>query len=218
MPPRPLVHLIEDALDARTFAALRRSVIALGRERLRDTYQTTFWFPLDGRPPTCLPELAALKLWPRLPAATRKKVLGAEWWLSRMRTHDVRVDFHQDRDERLANERGQIVHPVRSSVFFLNRVKGGALAVTREPADDENPSRAPARFEPDLVGPRPNRFVHFAGDLTHGVLDRDNQIPDTRRISRGALRLALILNWWDRRPYGIPAFSEVRYYRALKLP
>jgi hypothetical protein len=43
---------------------------------------------------------------------------GVEWWLSRMWTHDVRVDFHRDRDERLALAGGPARHPRLSSVLF----------------------------------------------------------------------------------------------------
>ncbi len=215
MPPRPLVTITETALPDPLFRSLRTSVKALGGERMRSTYQTTFWFPLDGTPPSCVPEQAVLDLRRHLPK--RRAVIGAEWWLSRMRTDEVQVDFHQDRDERLALERGQTVHPVLSSVFFLNRVKGGALAVTRRPANDDNPSRAPDDFDCDLVSPVPNRFVWFRGDLTHGVLDRDNALPDAHQARSGALRLALIVNWWDRRPHRIPRFPEVRFYRALRL-
>lgn len=208
-----LVQITEAALEPELFRRLLRSVRALGEERLRSTYQTTFWFP-SGAAPSCVPELAVEALRPLVPG---RRIAGAEWWLSRMRTDDVQVDFHQDRDERLALERGVIRHPVRSSVLFLNRVKGGALAVTEHPADDANPARAPRPFEADLVAPKPNRFVHFGGRLTHGVLDRENQIPGLRRPRRGALRLALVVNWWDRKPHQVPSFLAVRYYRRLRL-
>ena len=74
---------------------------------------------------------------------------------------------------------GKLVHPRRSSVLFLNRVRGGALAVTREPPDPRQPlARAPDRLEDlTLVAPRPNRCVVFDGTLTHGVLDANNQSP-----------------------------------------
>jgi len=213
--PRSLVQVTENALSEPLFRKLLAAVRALGNERIRSTYQTTFWFPLDGTAPSGLPEVAALELREHLPR--RRNILGAEWWLSRMRTDNVQVDFHQDRDERLALETKQTIHPVLSSVCFLNRVKGGALAVTEQPANDANPSRAPDRFDFDLVAPVPNRFVWFEGTLTHGVLDRDNAIPDANRPISGALRLALIVNWWDHRPHRTPTFPEVRFYRRLRL-
>lgn len=190
---------------------------ALGTERLRSTYQTTFWFDLRGDAPGCLPELAATHLRALLPES-RKRIIGVEWWLSRMRTTDVRVDFHQDRDEKLALRTGQLIHPRWSSVFFLNRCRGGVLAVTDALPNEENDSKAPDRLDLDLVAPKPNRFAIFDGTLTHGVLDSRNQIPTTPRPGKGPLRLAVIFNWWHRRPEGIPTWSETRIYRGLALP
>ncbi len=141
---------------------------------------------------------------------------GAEWWLSRMRTSNVQVDFHRDRDEKLALRGGRDVHPARSSVFFLNRCRGGLLAVTAEPPNPANPAMAPDVLDFDLVEPRPNRFVHFDGRMTHGVLDARNQIPGARLPREASLRLALIVNFWRRRPTAVPLFSESRAYASLR--
>lgn len=219
MASAPLLRFTEDALDRPLFGALARAVRGLAHERLRSTYQTTFWFDLDG--PRCLVEQAALALRPRVPPGRR--VVGVEWWLSRMRTSDVRVDFHRDRDERLAARTGALVHPRWSSVLFLNRCRGGLLAVTKGAPCEGNPSLAPRRPDFDLARPTPNRFVLFDGRLTHGVLDAHNRIPDAdvrREAPRGAgpLRLAVIFNWWHRRPEGIPRWDETRIYRSLAVP
>jgi hypothetical protein len=203
----------ESALQSRTFQRLLRAVKGLGTERLRSTYQTTFWFDLKA--PACLPELAALELRRHLPPGRR--VVGVEWWLSRMRTTDVRVDFHQDRDENLALRTGRLIHPRWSSVMFLNRTKGGLLAITDALPNEENDSMAPDRLDFDLVAPKPNRFVVFDGSLTHGVLDAQNQIPARRLPGNPPLRLAAIFNWWHRRPEEIPTWSESRVYRSLSL-
>lgn len=213
MSPRaPVVRFVDDALPPELFAELLRKVRRLGDERLRDTYQTTFWFELGT--PTNVAERAVVALLPMVPR--RSRVRGAEWWLSRMNTHDVRVDFHQDRDEQLALRTGDLVHPVTSSVLFLNAVRGGLLAVTRELPCEDNPSLAPRKLDLDLVAPKPNRFAVFRGDRTHGVLDARNQVPDGRLPGKGQLRLALIVNWWDVRPTGVPTFAERRVYRALR--
>lgn len=211
-PPR--LHRFEDALEVKAFRRLARAVRDLGTERLRSTYQTTFWFDLKA-PPACLSEAAALALKPKLPAGRR--IVGVEWWLSRMRTTDVRVDFHQDRDEKFALRTGKLIHPRWSSVFFLNRTKGGLLAVTDALPNEDNESKAPDRVDFDLVAPAPNRFVIFEGHLTHGVLDAKNQIPSGRLPGAPPLRLAVIFNWWHRRPEGVPAWSETRLYRSLAL-
>jgi hypothetical protein len=212
----PLVQLFEGALPEPLFRRLLRRVGAVGTERLRTTYQTTFWY--DFGEPTNVVEEVALALRPRVMAwaAGRRRIAGVEWWLSRMSTTDVRVDFHQDRDERLALRTGRLVHPRVSSVLFLNRVRGGALAVTWQPPDPNNPSMAPRRLDDlTLVAPRPNRFVIFDGKLTHGVLDTDNQIPDRPLPGRVRQRRTLVLNWWAARPTDVPRWAETRLYRAL---
>jgi hypothetical protein len=165
--------------------------------------------------PRCLPEQTALSLFSRLPAGG--KITGVEWWLSRMQTSDVRVDFHRDRDERLALRTGREVHPLWSSVLFLNRCRGGLLAVTDDPPDPCRPSHAPDPAGFELARPRPNRFVLFSGDKTHGVLDLRNRVPDGRLSGAPPMRRTLVLNWWHRRPEAVPKWSETALYRRLRL-
>ncbi len=210
--PTLLARVENRALPEALFSRLARAVRALGTENLRNTYQTTFWFDL-GRP-TALPEEAILALRPRLATPA---LAGVEWWLSRMRTSDVQVDFHQDRDEILFGRSGKVVHPTFSSVLFLNRCRGGLLAVVDAPANEENPARAPDELEGDLVRPWPNRFVFFPGDATHGVLDAHNAIPHGRLSTPTPLRMALVMNWWKRRPTGVLPFSRSTRYHALRL-
>lgn len=212
-PPAPLVLLQDSALPEAHFQRLWRRVRALGLERLRQTYQTTFWFDLGE--PTNVVEEAILALRPRVPV--RRGLAGVEWWLSRMHTTDVRVDFHQDRDEKLALKGGPLVHPRYTSLLFMNRVRGGALAVTRALPCEDNPSLAPDTDEFDLVMPRPNRFTCFKGNLTHGVLDARNQIPDGKLPGTSRLRVTLVMNWWGQRPTDLPTFAESRAYRSLLL-
>jgi hypothetical protein len=209
----PLVRVYDRALPEALFRRLDRAFLAVGRERLRATYQTTFWFPLGARP-TSLVELAALELRPLIPA----RAAGVEWWLSRMRPTSVQVDFHRDHDIHLAERTGRMAHPAVSSVLFLNRVRGGLLAVTAEPPEPDNPACAPDRLDRlDLVAPRPNRLATFDGRLTHGVLDAENQVPSGRDAGPARMRRAVILNWWRRRPEGVPGFGEVGAYRPLRL-
>jgi hypothetical protein len=208
--PAPLVRVVERALPARLFARVRRAVRALGGENLRRTYQTTFWFDLGE--PAAVTEEAILALAPLVSA----RIAGVEWWLSRMRTSDVQVDFHQDRDEALFRRAGVLRHPALSSVLFLNRCRGGLLVVTAEPADERNPSRAPARLDADLVRPWPNRLALFRGDLTHGVLDARGDVPHGRLAPPAPLRLALVMNWWEEPPEGVPRFAGSRRYPALR--
>jgi hypothetical protein len=134
-----------------------------------------------------------------------------------MRTSNVQVDFHRDRDERLARRGGADIHPARSSVLFLNRCRGGLLAVTHQSPNPANPALAPAVHDFDFAKPEPNRYVHFTGQLTHGVLDARNEIPYRRLPRERALRLALIVNFWRRRPTDVPLFAASRAYRSLKV-
>jgi hypothetical protein len=210
---------IDGALPAGLFRRLAGAVRALGSEGLRDTYQTAFWFDLGA--PACVVEEAVLALRPRARAARVAlagrggPLAGVEWWLSRMRTSDVQVDFHQDRDEVLFGRAGRTRCPALGSVLFLNRCRGGALAVTAQPADDANPARAPLPFDGDLVRPWPNRLALFPGDAVHGVLDARGEVPQRRLRPATPLRLALVMNWWGARPEGRPRFQEAGVYRAL---
>lgn len=175
------------------------------------TYETTFWFDF-GRPISIVEEVI-VALRSRLP---RQPMAGVEWWLSRMRTTRVRVDFHQDRDEKLALRGRRLRHPLFSSVLFLNRVRGGTLVVTAQSPDRRNPCCVPLPLEADLVAPRANRLAWFDGRLTHGVLDANNHVPLGRASGGGELRLSVVMNWWNRRPMAVPSFAEVGVYASLR--
>ncbi len=210
----PLVTLVDDALPAPLFRALLGRVEALGGERLRTTYQSTTWYPLAEEPSNVVEE-AVQVLAKAIPAATRRRAKGVEWWLSRMRTSNVQVDFHRDRDNARSAKEGREVNPLLSSVLYLNRCVGGLLAVTREPPNPLNPALAPSRHDFDFVEPVPNRFVHFPSKLTHGVLDSTNSIPGPRRRREPALRLSIAINWWRARPLEVPTFAEAGWYSGL---
>jgi hypothetical protein len=203
-----VIHFVEPALPAALFARLLGAVKGLGETGLRTTYQTTFWLPREATPSTVIEEAIA-RVW--LPGG----FAGVEWWLSRMRTSNVQVDFHRDRDEKLALRGGPERHPARSSVLFLNRCHGGLLAVTREPPNPRNEAMAPDVHDYEFAEPSPNRFVWFDGKLTHGVLDARNEIPGRRLPRQKALRLAVIANFWRSRPTDVPLFCESRAYRGL---
>jgi hypothetical protein len=203
----------ENALPAALFRRVLRKIQALGETGLRNTYQTTFFMPRDANP-SCGVEEAVEILWPALKNPS-SDFAGAEWWLSRMRTSNVKVDFHRDLDERLYHRTGRRVFPAHSSVLFLNRCKGGLLALTHQPPNPKNPAFAPTRPEFDLIDPKPNRFVQFDTAMTHGVLDAENQIPGRRLPREKNLRLAVIINLWRKRPFSTPTFLESGSYRAL---
>src|SRR5450631_869984 len=139
-----LIHIHDRALPESLFRRVSAGVRAVGGERLRSTYQTTFWCDF-GRSSSVVEE-ALISLRPLLP---ERRLAGVEWWPSRMRTNRVGVDFHQDRDEVLVARRGVVRHPAFSSVLFLNRVRGGALAVTCQAPDPRNPCSVPLPLDAD---------------------------------------------------------------------
>ncbi|MFZ5444691.1 MAG: hypothetical protein ACOZQL_32155 [Myxococcota bacterium] len=215
-PPAPLVSLVDDPLPERQFRALHRAIVSLGRERIVAGYQTTFWFDF-ARPPSNLVEQAVLTLRERIPSRLRRGVTGVEWWLSRMRTSNVKVDFHRDRDNARFDETGEETHPQLGSVLYLNACRGGLLAVTEEEPNPANPACAPDVLDLDVLAPRANRYCWFRGDLPHGVLDARNQIPGARLPTERAWRLAIAINYWRERPWGVPTFDEAPHYRKLAL-
>lgn len=214
MKRRALIDSRDLALSPKLFRALVREVRALKTERLRSTYQTTFWWP-RGSPPQNLVDLALERLAGSLHLP--RSITGVEWWLSRMRTSNVKVDFHRDCDERLSRRGGAEVHPWKSSVLFLNRCRGGLLAVTTHPPNPKNVACAPDVLDFDFAVPHPNRYVHFDGRLTHGVLDARHELPLKRLPPEPDFRLAIAINYWKHRPTDVPTFAESRAYRRLAI-
>jgi hypothetical protein len=212
----PLITIHDDALPEQLFRRLWRRVRALGRERFRESYWTTFWFDLAS--PCNVVDEAVLALRARFSDELPSDARGVEWWLGRTDLRDVPIELHADRDNHLFDRARALRHPERSSVLYFNRVRGGCLLVT-----DQHPSRDGTRLIPEeareyeLARPLPNRFVHFQGDRVHGVLDANNEVP-TRRLKQpaGRLRYALVVNWWRRRPEEVPSWDG-SIYAALGL-
>jgi hypothetical protein len=195
-----LVRVIDGALSEALVGRARRAIARLGRERLRESYFTTFWLARGERPQNAVEEAVAA-----LRDRAGVRCAGVEWWIGRTHTTRVPIEFHFDHDVKGRARR----HPKRSSVFFFNRVRGGQLAVT-----DATPGREATRLE--SVKPRRNRYALFAGDLLHGVLDARGNTPKRPLPGPpGRLRVTLVVNYWDARPTGVPSWSESRLYRAL---
>ena len=210
----PRVIIVEPALPTAQFERLRRRIATLGSERRRESYQTTFWFDLAS-PASNVVEHAVLALVPLVSSARRARVIGVEWWLSRMRTSNVKVDFHVDRDNALFDDTGRTVRPVTSSLLYVTSSVGGLLAVTTKKPDPRRPACAPDTDDFDLIEPRPNRFVFFDATLTHGVLDARNELPLRRLPTQRAWRIAIAINLWHRWPRRVPSFAESIHYRGL---
>jgi hypothetical protein len=209
----PLLDIHDDALPAPLFNRLWRKVRALGDERLKDSYWTTFWY--DFAAPQTAVDQAVLALRDRF--FPDDDSAGVEWWLGRTDLRNVPIEMHCDRDNQLHASTGRTRHPVRSSVLYFNRVKGGCLLVT-----DQKLSLDGERLVPEtpkdyaLAKPVPNRFVAFDGRLVHGVLDANNEVPHGKlNLPEGRMRYALVVNWWDRPPEGARAWTG-KIYEKLR--
>jgi hypothetical protein len=205
-----LARVRDGALPDGLVRSARRAVARLGRERLRQSYFTTFWLARGEEPANAVEE-AVLALW-RL-AAPGKRCTGAEWWIGRSYTTDVPVGFHFDQDVRRASG---LTHPMLSSVFFFNRVRGGQLAVTDQRSGPRGEPRPRLARRLQAIAPRRNRYAIFDGRLFHGVLDARGRAPGRKLPGRpGRMRVTLVVNFWARRPARVPRWKDARVYRAL---
>jgi hypothetical protein len=197
-----LTRVTDRTLPEALVARARRAIARLGAERLRESYFTTFWLERNAAPRNALEE-AVLALARR----ARVHCAGMEWWIGRSYTTNLPIEFHFDHDVKGRAHR----HPVLSSVFFFNSVRGGQLAVT-----DQTPGmRQATRLE--TVKPRRNCYATFPGDLLHGVLDARGRAPGRPLTGpRGRLRITLVVNYWKQRPTDVPAWVESGVYRALR--
>ena len=197
----PEIRLFEQALPDRLFERLVRAVRSLGREGLKRSYKTTFWFPL-GADPTNVVEEAILELL-RL-VAPGPECIGMEWWLGRL-SHGKELGFHFDRDLTLSKMTGQYVHPRQASVLYLNAFPSSPTVILDQVPGPDGKSRIPAKPKIRMaVEALPNHYLVFAGDLRHGVVPNSggSERATTEESGRAEseLRLSLLVNYWDRRP------------------
>jgi hypothetical protein len=197
------INLFEDALPKPFFRRLARAVQAVGTERMENmgSYSTTFWFPLGAKPTNlaeeCVSKLCAL-------VRPGPKCVGMEWWLGRLK-YGESLPFHTDRDRSLRKQTGQIVHPLWSSILYLNRFPSTPTVVLDQVLGPDGKSWIPPEAKSgrslDAV---PNHYAVFRGDLRHGVVANGaTQEPagrSTKTKKSPELRLTLLVNYWDRRP------------------
>lgn len=197
------VNLFEDALPVALFRRLGRAVRAVGTERMEDmgTYNTTFWFPVGAKPANVVEESVGL-LFTMVQAGP--ECIGMEWWLGRLKRGES-LPFHTDRDRSLRKESGQIVHPLWSSILYLNRFPSSPTIVLDQVLSPDGNSWIPPKAECGrTLDAVPNHYVLFRGDLRHGVVAKSDGQPENGRPedakNSGELRLTLLVNYWNRRP------------------
>jgi len=191
--PEIVVH--PNALPVDVFRQLANAVRRIGEEQLDASYATNFWFDL-GAKATNLAEEAILRLLPL--ALPGPRCIGAEWWLGRLK-YGQSLPLHEDRDLSLHARTGEIRHPLRSSILYLNRFRASPTVILQPEASGK------------AIIPEPNRYVVYRGDLQHGVLGK--RVPP----EPASLRLTFLVNFWDRRP--LPPVCrdyDGSVYRALK--
>jgi len=194
------INLFADALPKALFRRLAHAVEAVGTERMEDmgSYNTTFWFPLGGEPTNIVEECVS-----RLCQAVRPGAgcIGMEWWLGRLK-YGESLPFHTDRDRSLRKQTGEIVHPLWSSILYLNRFPSSPTIVYDQVLARDGESWIPPRPKAGKsLEAVPNHYAVFRGDLRHGVVA--NGATGKRSGAGGkspALRLTLLINYWHRRP------------------
>jgi hypothetical protein len=190
--------MFEDALPLPLFDRLASAVRAVGRERLKRNYTTTFWLPRDATPRNIAEECVFQLLSLLNPG---ESCIGMEWWLGRL-AYGEKLRHHFDRDMTIHKESGQFVHPLFASAFCLNDFPTSPTVITNQIPSPDGTSKIPAKPTVKDVAPAvANHYTVFAGNLRHGV------IPDRaarKRFESGdvppEMRLTFLVNYWDRRP------------------
>src|SRR6266850_634165 len=161
------IILCRNALQTPLFRRLARAVQAIGSERIKEngSYTTTFWFP-SGAKPTNVVEEAIIKLRPLVRPGV--KCIGMEWWLGRLKSGES-LGLHFDRDLSLHKQTGQIVHPLWSSILYLNWFAYSPTLILDQVLGPDGKSMSP----PEAIFGRaidaiPNAYVAFRGNLRHG--------------------------------------------------
>ena len=192
------ISLFEDALPQPLFRRLASAVREVGTEGMEGmgSYSTTFWLPRGARPANVVEE-AVVKLCALVRPGPR--CIGMEWWLGRLK-HGESLPFHTDRDRSLRKQTGQIVHPLWSSILYLNRFPSSPTVVFDQVLSPDGKSWVPPEptFGKSLEAV-PNHYAVFRGDLRLGVTPNgEDHRGKTKRSPE--LRLTLLVNYWDRRP------------------
>lgn len=174
----PDIRIHDHALPAEVFRELAAAFRRVGDEALDNSYSTNFWYGFDAEPANIAER--AIACLARL-AKPGPRCAGAEWWLGRLK-YGQSLGLHADRDLSLHTQKGEIRHPLRGSILYLNRFRASPTVILQSEAGGK------------AIAPEPNRYVVYRGDLPHAVLAKQSP-PELR-----CLRLTFLVNFWDRRP------------------
>src|SRR6266436_4164792 len=190
------INLFKDALPKAHFRRLGRAVHAVGTERMENmgSYNTTFWFPI-GVNPTNIVEECISKLYALVRPGPN--CIGMEWWLGRLKFGEG-LAFHTDRDRSLRHQTGEIVHPLWSSILYLNRFPSSPTIVYDQVLAPDGQSWIPPKPRAGrALEAVPNHYAVFRGDLRHGVVANGSGHKTTSRSTEAkkspALRLTLLI-------------------------
>jgi len=194
-----VVH--RNSLPISLFRRLVRAVLEVGDERLQKSYVTNFWFPLDTKPGNLVEEVIS-RLCPLVRPGPQ--CIGVEWWLGRL-AYGQPLSLHFDRDMTFQKQTGQVVHPLWSSILYLNRFPSSPTVIFDQVLGPDQKSLVPPEPKSGkAVDPVPNQYVVYSGNLRHGVMAKQAaSAPAGRSRKPGkspGLRLTLLINYWDRRP------------------
>ena len=212
------ISLFEDALPGPLFDRLVRAVREVGTERMEDmgSYTTTFWIPRGAKPNNlveeCVTHLCDL-------VQPGPECIGMEWWLGRLKFGQS-LPFHSDRDRSLRKQTGQIVHPLWSSILYLNCFPSSPTIVLDQVLSPDGKSWVPPEADSSMtLEAIPNHYAVFRGDLRHGVVAvKAAQAQNFRLLPEEGdpfeLRLTLLVNYW----HVVPAAPNCRDYDGSIYP
>jgi len=200
------IYVIKHALPTPLFERLVQVVKMIGTERTENmgTYDTTFWFSLGTQPANIVEECVSRL---RTLVQPGPQCIGMEWWLGRLK-HGESLRLHTDRDRSLRKLTGKVVHPLWSSILYLNQFPSSPTIILDQVlSPDEKSWIPPTPKHGRSVDPIPNDYVVFRGDLRHGVVANEATAAASEPVDsagpaqpQSELRLTLLVNYWDRRP------------------
>lgn len=128
-----------------------------------------------------------------LPAdANVDDIVGAEYWVQIVSGSEG-INFHYDKDESVASNKGIMLYPLVSSILYLTDI-GAPTLIFNQTSIDGNFESPEIPDNGYLSYPKENRYTIFRGNLQHGVL------ASAAKGSSSGVRKTLLINWWAKAP------------------